>query len=148
VTAVPGRGPAPAPAGRLLRLGRRVAANARAHPYLTVMFGFWSFGYTMMVPTLLGSHFMAFFSEQFGGRPEALFLAFGLLLVNVILFAFVVPFVLWMMVCWALGQGDDAGPDAGSGGAATQQTDRTGSDRAESTRNPPVPIDSTPPPPQ
>ena len=76
--------------------------NAKANPFLTVLFGFWAFGYTMMVPTLLGSRFMAYISEQLGGRPEMLFVAFGALMINVILFAIIVPFVLWMLVCWAL----------------------------------------------
>ncbi|MBI5136015.1 MAG: hypothetical protein HZA24_01625 [Nitrospirae bacterium] len=84
------------------RLLRQAAANARANPYLAVLFGFWAFGYTMMVPTLLGSRFMAFISERLGGAPETLFVAFGALLLNVFVFAGVVPFVLWMLVCWAL----------------------------------------------
>jgi len=90
-----------APVGRLGRLWAQMGVNARANPYLAVLFGFWSFGYTMMVPTLLGSHFMAFISEKLGGAPETLFVAFGVLMINVILFAGVVPFVLWMLVCWA-----------------------------------------------
>lgn len=88
--------------GRAGRLLATVARNARENPYLTALFGFWAFGYTMMVPTLLGSRFMAFISEQLGGAPETMFVAFGVLLLNVLLFAFAVPFVLWMLVCWAL----------------------------------------------
>jgi len=88
--------------GRLGRLLKRARENAREHPYLTVLFGFWSFGYTIMVPQILGSSFLPFVSGQLGGRPEAMFAAFGLLLVNVLVFAIVVPFGLWMLVCWAL----------------------------------------------
>jgi len=92
--------------GRLGRLARSARRNARAHPYLTVLFVFWGFGYTMMVPTLLGSQYLPFISERLGGAPETLFLAFGVLVINVLLFAVVVPFVLWMLVCWALGMED------------------------------------------
>lgn len=99
-------GPSGGSGGRLRRLRAAVARNARENPYLTVLFGFWAFGYTMMVPTLLGSHFMAFISERLGGAPETLFVAFGLLLLNVAVFAFAVPFALWMLVCWALRQTD------------------------------------------
>lgn len=92
----------PHPPGRLVRLLKQARDNVRDHPYLTVLFGFWAFGYTMMVPQILGSQFLPFVSGELGGRPEAMFVAFGLLLLNVLLFAFVVPFVLWMAVCWAL----------------------------------------------
>ncbi|MFQ5507896.1 MAG: hypothetical protein ACE5FN_01020 [Leptospirillia bacterium] len=91
-----------APAAGRGKLFRTVVRNARDNPYLTVMFGFWAFGYTMMVPTLLGSHFMSFISDYLGGAPETLFVAFGVLLISVVLFAFLVPFILWMLVCWAL----------------------------------------------
>ncbi len=84
------------------RVMRSAKANAKANPYLSVLFGFWAFGYTMMVPTLLGSHFMAYISEQLGGKAEMLFVAFAALMINVVLFAVIVPFVLWMLVCWAL----------------------------------------------
>jgi len=90
------------PVGRIGRLWAQAGKNARANPYMTVLFGFWGFGYTMMVPTLLGSGFMSFISESLGGAPETLFVAFGVLMINVILFAVVVPFVLWMLVCWAI----------------------------------------------
>jgi len=79
-----------------------MVANARQNPYLTVLFGFWAFGYTIMVPTLLGSRFMPFISERMGGAPETLFVAFGVLMIDVVVFALVVPFVLWMLVCWAM----------------------------------------------
>jgi len=86
----------------LRRLMKQVKANARANPYMTVLFGFWAFGYTMMVPTLLGSRFLPYISERLGGAPETLFVAFAALMLNVIIFAAVVPFVLWMLVCWAM----------------------------------------------
>jgi hypothetical protein len=92
----------PEPRGRLGRLFRRAGQNAREHPYMTVLFCFWAFGYTMMVPQILGSSFLPFVSGEFGRRPEAMFAAFGVLLINVLLFAFGVPFGLWMLVCWAL----------------------------------------------
>ncbi len=88
----------------LRRLMQQVGLNARAHPYLSVLFSFWSFGYTMMVPTLLGSRFMPYISEQLGGHPEMMFVAFGVLVIDVALFAVLVPFVLWMLVCWAMRQ--------------------------------------------
>jgi hypothetical protein len=88
-----------------------VARNARDNPYVTVLFGFWAFGYMMMVPTLLGGRFMTFISERLGGAPETLFVAFAALLVNVVVFAFAVPFALWMLVCWALRR-EDGGTDA------------------------------------
>jgi hypothetical protein len=81
---------------------KQVKANARANPYMTVLFGFWAFGYTIMVPTLLGSRFLPYISERLGGAPETLFVAFAALMVNVVIFAVVVPFVLWMLVCWAM----------------------------------------------
>ncbi|MDH5525970.1 MAG: hypothetical protein OEY97_01515 [Nitrospirota bacterium] len=93
--------------GVLIRLARQALANAREHPYLTALFGFWSFGYTIMVPQVLGGRYLPFLSEQMGGRPETLFVAFGLLMVNVVVFAFVVPFGLWMLVCWALGRDEE-----------------------------------------
>lgn len=89
-------------ASRLKKLLSRVAGNVRENPYMSALFGFWTFGYTMMVPQILGSRFMPYISERMGGAPEAMFVAFGLLLVNVMLFAFIVPFGLWMLVCWAL----------------------------------------------
>jgi len=92
--------------GRLGRVLRQARVNAREHPYLTVLFGFWAFGYTMMVPQILGSAFLPFVSEQLGGRPEAMFLAFGALLVDVIVFALAVPFTLWMLICWAIRKDD------------------------------------------
>jgi len=104
--------PPPAP-GRWRRLARTVARNARENPYVTVLFGFWAFGYMMMVPTLLGGRFMTFLSERLGGAPETLFVAFGGLMVNVLVFAFLVPFVLWMLVCWALRRDDGGGGSAG-----------------------------------
>jgi hypothetical protein len=93
--------------GVFRRLFRQALSNAREHPYLSSLFGFWSFGYTIMVPQVLGTRYLPFLSEQMGGRPETLFAAFGLLMVNVVVFAFVVPFGLWMLVCWALGRDDD-----------------------------------------
>jgi hypothetical protein len=89
-------------ASALRRLWRRAKDNAREHPYLTVLFGFWAFGYTMMVPQILGSGYLPFVTAQLGGRPEAMFVAFGILLANVVVFALGVPFGLWMLVCWAL----------------------------------------------
>jgi hypothetical protein len=96
----------PAAPGRIGRLLRQARANAREHPYMTVLFCFWAFGYTMMVPQILGGSYLPFVSDQLGGRPEAMFAAFGLLLLNVILFALAVPFALWMLVCWALRRED------------------------------------------
>jgi hypothetical protein len=92
--------------GRLGRLLRQARANAREHPYMTVLFAFWAFGYTMMVPQILGSSYLPFISAQLGGRPETMFVAFGVLLVNVALFALAVPFTLWMLICWALRKDD------------------------------------------
>lgn len=107
----PGRPGQGEPAGFWGRLGRAVVRNAKDNPYVTVLFSFWAFGYMMMVPTLLGGHFMTYISERLGGTPETLFIAFGGLMVNVLLFAFLVPFLLWMLVCWALRR-DDGGSDA------------------------------------
>lgn len=104
---MPGPAPDPTPSGhpsRLKRLWSRTAGNAREHPYISALFGFWAFGYTMMVPQILGSRFMPYISEKMGGAPEMLFVAFGALLINVLLFAFIVPFCLWLLVCWALGK--------------------------------------------
>jgi len=98
------------PRGRVARLASTVARNARENPYVTVLFGIWAFGYMMMVPTLLGGHFMTLISERLGGAPETLFVAFGGLMLNVLVFAFGVPFLLWMLVCWALRR-DDGGTD-------------------------------------
>jgi Na+/phosphate symporter len=92
--------------GRLGRLLRQAKANAREHPYMTVLFAFWAFGYTIMVPQILGSNYLPFVSEQMGGRPEAMFVAFAMLMVNVVLFALAVPFALWMLICWALRKED------------------------------------------
>lgn len=92
--------------GRLRRLFAQARVNAGEHPYLSVLFAFWSFGYTMMVPQILGAGYLPFISGQLGGRPEAMFVAFGVLLVNVLLFALLVPFGLWMLVCWALRRED------------------------------------------
>lgn len=99
-------GPEAGGPGRVGRMLRQARENARAHPYLTVLFAFWAFGYTMMVPQILGSGYLPFVSEQMGGRPEAMFVAFAMLLVNVALFALAVPFGLWMLICWALRRDD------------------------------------------
>jgi hypothetical protein len=104
----PGGAPDPgAPRGRLARLAHAVARNARENPYVSVLFGIWAFGYMMMVPTLLGSRFIPLISERLGGAPETLFVAFAGLMLNVLVFAFLVPFLLWMLVCWALRREDE-----------------------------------------
>ena len=86
----------------MMRFLRWVAQQAQRHPYMTLLFGFWAFGYTFMVPTLFGGRMILFVAHLLGDTPQAWFLGFGFLFLNVFLFAFVVPFLLWVLLCWAL----------------------------------------------
>ena len=78
----------------------------KRHPLLTTVFGFWGFGYTFMVPNLLGGRFLQAFFHAVGSEPGKVFLGFGALFFMVFLFAGVVPFALWYFVCQALESAD------------------------------------------
>jgi hypothetical protein len=84
---------------------------AKKHPVLTAIFAFWGFGYTFMVPNLLGGHFLYSFFRIVGKSPGDAFLGFTILFGMVILFAGVVPFLIWYLVCRALESTDNPGPD-------------------------------------
>lgn len=86
----------------MVRILQWVARQAQKHPYITLLFGFWAFGYTFMVPTLFGGRMILFIAHLLGDTPKAWFLGFGFLFLNVFVFAFLVPFALWALLCWAL----------------------------------------------
>lgn len=75
---------------------------AKRHPFLTAIFSFWGFGYTFMVPNLLGGHFLFSFFKLVGKSPMDAFMGFSLLFGMVGIFAFLVPFSIWYLVCRAL----------------------------------------------
>lgn len=79
---------------------------AKRHPLLTAIFAFWGFGYTFMVPNLLGGHFLYAFFRIVGKSPGDAFLGFSLLFGMVALFAGGVPFMIWYLVCRALESGE------------------------------------------
>jgi len=79
-----------------------VLALAKKHPLMTAIFAFWGFGYTFMVPNLLGGHFLYSFFRLVGKTPGDAFLGFSILFGMVFLFAGVVPFFIWYLVCRAL----------------------------------------------
>jgi hypothetical protein len=78
---------------------------AKRHPFLTAIFAFWGFGYTFMVPNLLGGHFLYSFFRIVGKSPGDAFLGFSILFGMVALFAGGVPFMIWYLVCRALESG-------------------------------------------
>lgn len=85
---------------------RSLTELVKRHPLLTTVFGFWGFGYTFMVPNLLGGRFLQAFFHAVGSNPGKVFLGFGALFFMVFLFAGVVPFALWYFVCQALESAD------------------------------------------
>ncbi|MHB8421590.1 MAG: hypothetical protein ACYC9S_02165 [Leptospirales bacterium] len=87
-----------------------VLSLAKRHPLLTSVFAFWGFGYTFMVPNLLGGRFLFAFFKVVGKSPGDAFLGFSLLFGMVILFAGVVPFLIWYLVCRALESGESSSP--------------------------------------
>ena len=81
---------------------RWVIQQARLHPFLSLVFGFWAFGYTFMVPSIFGGRLILSIAHLLGDTPQDFFIAFGFLFLSVFLFALVVPFALWTLICWAL----------------------------------------------
>ncbi|MBI5198127.1 MAG: hypothetical protein HZA19_05900 [Nitrospirae bacterium] len=79
-----------------------VLKQAKTHPYITVVFAFWAFGYTFMVPAIFGGKLILTVAHLLGDTPQAIFWGFGFLFLSVFLFALVVPFGLWLLICWAL----------------------------------------------
>jgi hypothetical protein len=82
---------------------------AKKHPLMTAIFAFWGFGYTFMVPNLLGGHFLYSFFRLVGKTPGDAFLGFTILFGMVFLFAGIVPFLIWYLVCRALESKDNPG---------------------------------------
>jgi hypothetical protein len=76
--------------------------QTKAHPFLTMVFIVWAFGYTFMVPTVFGGKLISTLAHLLGNIPQDLFLAFGFLFLSVFLFALLVPFGIWILICWAL----------------------------------------------
>jgi hypothetical protein len=78
------------------------ARQARVHPYVSLVFGFWAFGYTFMVPSIFGGKLILTVAHLLGDTPQAIFLGFAFLFLNVFLFSLVVPFGIWLLICWAM----------------------------------------------
>ncbi len=87
-----------------------IIALAKRHPLLTSLFAFWGFGYTFMVPNLLGGRFLFAFFRIVGKSPGDAFMGFSLLFAMVFLFAGIVPFLIWYLVCRALESGESSPP--------------------------------------